>query len=50
MNGLHKPADDREGQHSIAINDQWRICFRFEGGDAFDLGLIARGVFKGMFK
>ncbi|WP_291319047.1 type II toxin-antitoxin system RelE/ParE family toxin [Desulfonatronospira sp.] len=36
-NRLHKLADDSEGQYSIAINDQWRICFRFEGGDAFDV-------------
>ncbi|WP_363330974.1 type II toxin-antitoxin system RelE/ParE family toxin [Desulfonatronospira sp.] len=36
-NRLHKLADDREGQHLIAINDQWRICFRFEDGDAFDI-------------
>lgn len=36
-NRLHKFTDDREGQHSIAINDQWRICFRFEDGDAFDV-------------
>lgn len=36
-NRLHKLTDDREGQHSIAINDQWRICFRFEDGDAFDV-------------
>lgn len=27
----------RKGQHSIRINDQWRICFRFEGNNAFDV-------------
>ncbi len=27
----------REGQHSIRINDQWRLCFRWEVGDAFDV-------------
>jgi proteic killer suppression protein len=26
-----------KGQWSIRINDQWRVCFRFEGGDAFDV-------------
>ena len=26
----------REGQHSIRINDQWRICFAWQNGDAFD--------------
>ena len=29
--------DDRTGQYSIAINDQWRICFRFIDGDAYDV-------------
>ena len=28
---------DREGQHSISINEQWRICFRFIDGDAYDV-------------
>jgi len=28
---------DRKGQWSIRINDQWRVCFRFERGDAFDV-------------
>ena len=28
---------DRTGQWSIRINDQWRVCFRFENGDAFDV-------------
>ena len=36
-NRLHKLAGDREGQYAIAINDRWRICFRFEDGDAFDV-------------
>lgn len=27
----------RAGQHSIRINDQWRLCFRFEDGDAYDV-------------
>jgi proteic killer suppression protein len=36
-NRLHRLAGDREGQHAIAINDQWRICFRFEAGDAYDV-------------
>ncbi len=36
-NRLHKLAGDRQGQYAIAINDQWRICFRFEDGDAFDV-------------
>ena len=28
---------DRKGQWSVHINDQWRVCFRFEAGDAFDV-------------
>lgn len=28
---------DRAGQHAIAINDQWRICFRVVDGDAYDV-------------
>ena len=36
-NRLHKLGREREGQYSISINDQWRICFRFEGGDAYDV-------------
>ena len=36
-NRLEKLAGDRKGQHSIRINDQWRICFRWSGGDAFDV-------------
>jgi toxin HigB-1 len=34
---LHTLGGDRLGQHSISINDQWRICFRFENGDAYDV-------------
>jgi proteic killer suppression protein len=29
--------DDRSGQYAIAINAQWRICFRFKDGDAYDV-------------
>lgn len=36
-NRLEKLHKDREGQHSIRINDQWRICFRFESGDAYEV-------------
>ena len=36
-NRLHKLKADRRGQHAIAINDQWRICFRFADGDAYDV-------------
>jgi len=36
-NRLHALKDDRKGQHAISINDQWRICFRFDKGDAYDV-------------
>jgi len=36
-NRLHPLTGDRQGQHAISINDQWRICFRFEDGDAYDV-------------
>lgn len=36
-NRLHSLGGDRDGQFSIAVNDQWRICFRFEDGDAYDV-------------
>jgi len=34
---LHKLAGGRTGQYAIAVNDQWRICFRFVEGDAYDV-------------
>ena len=30
----------RKGQYSIRINDQWRLCFRFADGDAFDVEIV----------
>jgi toxin HigB-1 len=36
-NRLHALEGDRKGQHSISINDQWRVCFRFVDGDAYDV-------------
>jgi proteic killer suppression protein len=36
-NRLEKLSGDRQGQHSIRINDQWRICFGWEEGDAFEV-------------
>lgn len=36
-NHLHPLKGDRKGQHAIAVNDQWRICFRFEDGDAYNV-------------
>jgi len=36
-NRLEKLSGDREGQHSIRINDQWRVCFSWREGDAHDV-------------
>lgn len=36
-NRLEKLSGDRAGQWSIRINDQWRVCFRWEGSDALDV-------------
>ena len=36
-NRLHALGGDRAGQFSVSVNDQWRICFRFEDGDAYDV-------------
>jgi proteic killer suppression protein len=36
-NRLEALKGDRSGQFSIRINDQWRICFGWESGDAFDV-------------
>lgn len=36
-NRLHSLGGNRAGQHSISINMQYRVCFRFESGDAFDV-------------
>jgi toxin HigB-1 len=38
-NRLHELEGDRKGQFSISVNNQWRICFRFADGDAFDVEL-----------
>ena len=39
-NFLEALSDDRNGQHSIRINDQWRVCFRFEKGDAYNVEIV----------
>ncbi len=39
-NHLERLRGDRSGQHSIRINDQWRICFRWWGGDAYDVEIV----------
>lgn len=39
-NRLEKLRGDRAGYYSIRINDQWRICFRWRNGDAFDVEIV----------
>jgi len=39
-NRLEKLRRDRAGQHSVRINDQWRVCFRWVGGDAHDVEIV----------
>jgi toxin HigB-1 len=39
-NKLEKLKGDRMGQYSIRINDQWRICFRWHQGDAYDAEIV----------
>ena len=39
-NRLEALSGDRAGQHSIRVNDQWRLCFRWLEGQAFDVELV----------
>jgi len=39
-NRLEKLVGDRRGQHSIRINDQWRICFRWTEDGAHDVEIV----------
>ena len=39
-NRLEKLSGNRAGQHSCRVNDQWRICFRWFDGDAYDVEML----------
>ena len=39
-NHLHQLRGDREGQWAISVNGPWRLCFRFEDGDIFNIELV----------
>jgi toxin HigB-1 len=39
-NQLEALRGDRKGQHSIRINDQWRICFVWRGGHCYDVEIV----------
>lgn len=39
-NKLEALGGDREGQHSVRINDQWRLCFAWHESNAFDVEIV----------
>jgi proteic killer suppression protein len=39
-NHLEPLHGDREGQYSVRINGQWRVCFRWEAGHAYDVEIV----------
>ena len=39
-NRLEALKGEREGQYSIRINDQYRLCFEFRNGDAYDVAIV----------
>jgi len=39
-NHLERLSGNREGQHSIRINQQWRICFQWQNGDCYDVEIV----------
>ena len=39
-NRLEALSGTRAGQQSIRINDQWRLCFRWAGGEAWDVEIV----------
>jgi proteic killer suppression protein len=39
-NQLEVLKGDRKGQHSIRVNDQWRVCFRWQDGEALEVEIV----------
>ena len=39
-NKLHALKGDRKGQHTISINNQWRVCFEWHDGDALNVQIV----------
>jgi len=39
-NRLERLKGERRGQHSIRINDQWRVCFEWREGDAYEVEIV----------
>ena len=38
--GLHKLKGDRKGEWAVTVNGRWRICFRFQDGNAHDVEIV----------
>ncbi len=38
--GVHKLRGDRAGKWAMTVNDRWRICFRFQDGDAPEVEIV----------
>ncbi len=38
--GLHKLSGDRADQWAMTVNGPWRVCFRFDAGDAYDVEIV----------
>jgi proteic killer suppression protein len=39
-NQLEALKGDRKGQYSIRVNQQWRLCFRWNAGEAFEVEIV----------
>lgn len=39
-NRLERLVGSRKDQYSVRINDQWRVCFEWQDGDAFDVEIV----------
>ncbi len=39
-NRLEKLSGNRSGQYSIRVNNRWRICFRWDDGDAYEVEVV----------
>jgi len=39
-NKLERLHGNRKGQHSLRINDQWRICFKWRNGNSYDVEIV----------
>jgi toxin HigB-1 len=39
-NALEALKGDRKGQHSVRVNQQWRVCFRWKAGNAHDVEIV----------